>query len=240
MTNCNASNVPIYKEAENNSVKNIKFPYREAVGSLLYLSTKTRLDLTYSVNNESRSVENPTVKRTLRYLKGSVNDGLFYKVLPDNKNMCLEVYSDSDYAGTKERKKYFWVCCLFQRCTYYVVVQESVVALSSIEAEYIAASSCCQEIKYLKSLIEEITLQKLDITLHMDNQGAIKMIRSGQMSKRTKHIDVKIRFIHNAFVEKLFSIHHCPPNELVADIMIKPLLPVKFEKFKHMLMYSQK
>ncbi|XP_046389411.1 uncharacterized protein LOC124158260 [Ischnura elegans] len=59
--------------------KEIKFNYREAVGSLLYLSCKTRPDLSFAVNYESRSMENPqkqdyvNIKRTLRYLKGTAH-----------------------------------------------------------------------------------------------------------------------------------------------------------------------
>ncbi len=72
--------------------------------------------------------------------------------------------------------------------------------------------------------------------MFFDNQGAGKLTFSDGLSKRTKHIDVKIRFIHEDYMNKLFSLYHVATDEHVADIMTKPLLSVKFEKFKKMLM----
>ena len=63
------------------------YPYREVVGSLLYLSSKTRPDMSFAVNYASRYTSNPTkehiinIKRTLRYLKGSAAYGLKYLCL---------------------------------------------------------------------------------------------------------------------------------------------------------------
>ena len=68
-----AMTTPMNDEGEND----IRFPYREAVGSLLYMTSKTRPDMAFAVNVESRTLENPdkiavqNVKRTLRYVKGT-------------------------------------------------------------------------------------------------------------------------------------------------------------------------
>jgi len=82
------------------------YPYRQIVGSLLYLSNKTRPDLSFSVNNASRYVSNPTaediikIKRILRYLKATVDLGIFYSSQRTPEMSILRAFSDSDYAQT--------------------------------------------------------------------------------------------------------------------------------------------
>nr|XP_034172331.1 uncharacterized mitochondrial protein AtMg00810-like [Osmia lignaria] len=85
------------------------FPYREAVGSLLYLTAKTRPDLNYAVTYSSRKVQNPTntdvinVKRALRYLQGTKDLGIVYTKSSDST--ILKAYCDADYAGNTESRK---------------------------------------------------------------------------------------------------------------------------------------
>ncbi|KAK9753068.1 hypothetical protein QE152_g3694 [Popillia japonica] len=87
-------------------------PYREAVGSLMFLATTSRPDIMYAVNVISRHVNNPqtrhweetrhweAVKHILRYLKGTRKLGIRYS----GNNMELSVYSDADYAGDIETR----------------------------------------------------------------------------------------------------------------------------------------
>lgn len=108
MENSKPTATPMQKSNNNviNELKNTNYPYREAVGSILYLSSKTRPDLAYGVGYVSRYVENPTeekiinIKRILRYLNGTVNQGIKYKTDADED--LIEAYTDSDFAGDPE------------------------------------------------------------------------------------------------------------------------------------------
>ncbi|KAJ8884212.1 hypothetical protein PR048_016069 [Dryococelus australis] len=92
-----------------NGMEGVNFPYREAVGSMLYLSNRPRPDITYAVNVASRKVKNPTVhdvkkfKRIFRYLKGMRNLGLRYST--DLNTSLIDAYSDADYAGDKTSRR---------------------------------------------------------------------------------------------------------------------------------------
>jgi hypothetical protein len=90
--------------------------------------------------------------------------------------------------------------------------KQSIVALSTTEAEYIAAAECCQELKYLKVLIEELTGKRVEADLYVDNQSAVKLIESGQVTYRSKHIDVRYHYISEQLKEKLFSIEYYNTN----------------------------
>lgn len=162
----------------------IKFPYREAVGSLLYLSCKTRPDLGFAVNYESRFTEDPkkrdykNVKRTLRYIQDSKNYGLFYKKKDNEEDdtIHIHVYCDADYAqDLRNRKSTSGYIVLYNDAPIiWCSKKQSVVATSATEAEYISAAECTKEIKHVKTLLQELTRREMKITLHVDNQSAIQ------------------------------------------------------------------
>lgn len=115
--------------------------------------------------------------------------------------------------------------------------RQPIVALSSTEAEYIAAADCCKEALYLKSLLQEIIDLDIKINLHVDNQNSIQLVKSGSFNKRSKHIDVRYHFIHEHFVHGLINISYCPTEIQLADVMTKPLSKVKFERHCARLMH---
>jgi hypothetical protein len=225
----------------NNKSEEINFPYREAVGSLLYLSNKTRPDISLAVNILSRKVEKPAsndincVKRTLRYVKGSMNKGVSYKISKNDANV-LECYCDADYAGDEESRK---------STTGYVIFyaggpiswcsrKQPIVALSSTEAEYIAAADCIKELLYLKTLLGELLVEKkVQIKLKMDNQSAIRIIKNGVFNRRSKHIDVRYHFLLEKFKEGDIILDYVCSRENIADGFTKPLEKTKFKEFSN-------
>lgn len=238
MENSKPCPTPLVKTQEEKvkiNTEDVGFPYREAIGSLLYLSNKTRPDLAFSVNFESRNMEQFTdvdvknVKRTFRYLNGSKNMNISYKVQSDLT--VLNAYSDSDFAGDAETRRsttgYIIMYCggPLQWCAR----KQPIVALSSCEAEYIAAAECCKELLYLKSLLEELIQTKVTVNLNVDNQSAIKLIENGVVNRRSKHIDVRYKFIHENVVKGTLQIKYVPTSINCADLLTKPLEPIKFK-----------
>ena len=87
MADCNSISTPMECKPIAAENYNFKFPYRELIGSLIYLAILTPPDISYAVGVLSRSLENPTTehintaKRVLRYLKGTINYGLLYRLV---------------------------------------------------------------------------------------------------------------------------------------------------------------
>jgi len=234
--------VPILKGEKAKTEKKKLSLQRNTVGSLLYASTKTRPDIAYGVNYTSRFVENPMeenindVKHILKYLKGNINEGIEYK---KNGNIkVLEAFSDADFAGDSETRKstsgyiIFFAGGPISWCSR----KQSLIAQSTTEAEYVAAAECCKELVYLKSLLEELLNDKIEIHLNMDSQSAMMLIKNGIINKRSKHIEVKFYYIHDLVKKGTIVLKYCPTTEMLADILTKPLNTLKFKNLKDRIM----
>lgn len=217
------------------------YRYREAIGGLLYLSTKTRPDLAQAVGHGSRYVNNYTkqrvteVKRTFRYLNGTWNQGIRYNDKHNKREMVA--YCDSDYAGDPDTRKstsgYIILYCggPIAWCSR----RQPVIATSSTEAEYIAAAECTKEIMYLKTLLEELLGESVNVRLKVDNQSAIKLIKNGVINRRSKHIDVKYHLVHEELKKGTISVEYCQSDKQLADLFTKPLGKIKFNTHKNVL-----
>ena len=147
--------------------------YRSVVGSLRYL-VHTRPDLAYSVGTVSRFMENPTtehmsaVKQILRYVKGTINLGSTYR--KGKEGLILRGYSDSDMAGDVDDRKSTtgMIFYLGPNPISWNSQKQKVVALSSCEAEYIAASTAACQAVWLRRLLADLAkweVQKVSLKI---------------------------------------------------------------------------
>lgn len=212
-----------------------KLPYRELVGSLLYLSIISRPDITYAVGIVSRYLDNydeshwRAAKRILRYLKGTRSFGLLFC---DNRaNNGLVGYSDADYAGdiVTRRSTSGYVFLLNGNCVVWSSKRQSTVSLSTTEAEFIAANEASREAIWLRKLLSDIGRKCVGpTTLLMDNQSAIKLTRNPEFHCRSKHIDVRYQFICEKVRDGLIDTIYVNTNDQYADVFTKALSFVKF------------
>lgn len=246
MTDANPVQIPADPQHSLDDKKQItnltsKVPYREAVGSLLYLSQITRPDITFSVNLVSRYIEDPkeqhwaAVKRIFKYLKGTINFGLIFS---SRQKLILKGYSDADYAGDLDTRRSTSgsVFTLGSGSIAWSSRRQQCVSLSTTESEYIALSQGVQELTWLKLFIGELLgEQKMVPTMYGDNQSAIKLVKNPEFHRRTKHIDVRYHYIREKFNEGVFSLEYIPSKEQIADIMTKPTPRKRFQELREML-----
>ena len=210
-----------------------RYPYREAVGALLYLATCTRPDLCVAVSTHASYSNSPSkqdwkrIMQTMRYLKSTVGAGLQYGgAIDDSKRNLLEVYVDSDHAGDKETRR--------SRTGYIVMLNggpiswqsklQSAVALSSTEAEYYALTDAVQEAIWIRQLMEEIGFKIEDPTpVYEDNKGAKDLANNPMYHKRTRHIDIKYHFVRRYVQRGLVSVVATRSLNQYADFLTKPL-----------------
>ena len=111
--------------------------------------------------------------------------------------------------------------------------KQHVVALSSIEAEYIAVSKITREIVWIQMLLDQLeyTLNEAT-TLYIDNDGAKNISNSGQYNGHLKHINIKYYYINKAIKKQEISIILCNNEDNIADTFTKVLLYLKFIKMQ--------
>lgn len=213
--------------------------YKQMVGSLTYL-TVTRLDLMYVVCLASRFMDNPTelhsqvVKRVFRYVKGTVNLGIFYKRRGDGR---LLAYTNNDYVGDVNDRKSTsgFVFSMSGRAVSWSSKKQPIVTLSTTEAEYIAATSCATLGIWMKRVIELGHTQRKCITILCDNSLIIKLSRNPVLHGRGKHIDVCFHFLCDLRREGKVELVNCCSHNQVADIMTRTLNLDAFVKLRELL-----
>lgn len=215
--------------------------YQSVVGSLLYAAVATRPDISQAVGVLSRFNSAPTqthltaAKRVLRYLKGTVNLGLQYK---EGENSEVTGYSDADWAREMDNRRSTTgnVFIMSGGPISWLSQRQSIVALSTAEAEYVALSSACQEAVWLQRLLTDIhgDVGK-PITIKEDNQGAIAIAKNPVGHKRTKHIDIRYHFVREQVQKGVIEIEYLNTKEMLADLFTKPLARGQFEYLRSMI-----
>ena len=111
--------------------------------------------------------------------------------------------------------------------------RQASLALSTVEAEYMALSQATQESIWLQRLLEEVEESTKDGTTIMeDNQGAIATAQNPVFHRRTKHIQIRYHHVREAVAEGIVRLMYCPTKEMLADILTKALARDQFEHLR--------
>ena len=221
---------------------NIK-EYQAAIGCLTYASIATRPDLSAAVGELSKFMSKPGkehwsgIKRILRYIKGTLDYGLQFEAIGNGK-ISLTGYADADWGGDLINRKSTsgYAFKLGSSTISWRSKRQSVVALSSTEAEYVALCMASQEAIWLRNLLDNMNFKQEESTvIYEDNQGAIALAKNPKNHSRAKHIDVKYHYIRQAVEEKNIKLIYCSTENMIADILTKGLPKLKFEQLRSLL-----
>ena len=114
--------------------------------------------------------------------------------------------------------------------------KQPMVALSTVEAEYMAASNATKEAIWLRVLLEDLGYPQPNATvIRVDNQGCIALARNPVAHSRAKHIDIRHHFLRERVEMKEVDLRYCSTKNMLADIFTKPLPRETFEKFRDAL-----
>jgi hypothetical protein len=236
-----------------------KWNYRSAVGCLSYIQAMIRPDITMAVqqcakfNNAPTREHEEAVKRICRYLLKTRDKGLVFR--PDQRK-GLECYVDADFAGSWKRNHQTDEQSVYSRtgfCIFYggcpilwKSKTQTLIALSTTEAEYVALSAALKEVIGMLHLLEELHEHGLPIHKNTptfrcktfeDNQSCISIATNHKNRPRTKHFALKLHHFRSYIVNKTISVEHISTKEQLADIFTKPLPKVQFEYLRKKIMH---
>jgi hypothetical protein len=214
--------------------------YRSMIGSLLYVTT-SRPDVMQAVGQVAIFQATPKethvmeVKRIFRYLKGTKDYGLWY---PKGNDLSLVAYTDADWAGSVDDRRstsgatFYLGDCLVS----WLSKKQSSVSLSTTEAEYIAATTCCTQVLWMKQTLQDIQVEYDEpIPIFCDNTSAISISKNPVMHSKMKHIPIKFHFLREQVTEKNIKVEYVGTKEQIADIFTKPLPRETFEYLRQKL-----
>lgn len=228
------------KPSDKRVEKETAFPYREAVGALNFIAHTVRPDIAFAVNRCAQFCHNynhlhvKAVKNIIRYLKGTSEIGLTYT---SDTKMNLTCYADADYAGDKETRKSVsgYVVCINGSPVAWTSRKQTIVAQSTMEAEYYSVCESTKEILFVLNLLKELNTQvELPVNIYNDNQAAIINLQDAKYSNKNKHLDLRVKMIRSHQNKEVKTVY-IPTEQQPADFLTKPLARGNFVKCRERL-----
>ena len=212
--------------------------YQSLVGSLLYASTNTRPDVAYAVGLLCRAMARPSTElldaalRVLAYLHQHRHVGLRYEC----SSAPLAGMADADWSVRHSTSGY--VFTLSRAAISWGSKRQPTIALSSCEAEIMAASEAAKEAVYLDRLLSELDMKTSPDPIHLslDNKAAIDSSYNPENHSRTKHIDRRHYFVRELVESNRIVVPYVPSDANLADFFTKPLRPSKFFPLRDKIM----
>ncbi|RVW34206.1 Retrovirus-related Pol polyprotein from transposon TNT 1-94 [Vitis vinifera] len=204
-----------------------RVPYASAVGSLMYAMVCTRPDIAYAVGVVSRFLSNPgrhhweAVKWIMRYLRGTSK----LKLTFGSGKPIFVGYTDSDMTGDVDNRRSTsgYLMTFSGGAVSWQSRLQKCVALSTTEAEYIAAAEACKELLWMKCFMQELGFKQQRYVVYCDNQSAIHLSKNSTYHARSKHIDVRYHSMRDALNDNLFEIEKIHTDNNGSDMLTKTL-----------------
>ena len=205
------------------------FPYAAAIGSLMYAAIATRPDISHAVQKLSQYTSNylpehvTAVKRVLRYLNGRRSLGITYG---SNSNPVFYGFTDSDWGQDINDRKSIsgYVFLLAGGAISWSSKKQNSVALSTMEAEYVALAHATKDSLWLRTFVSDLGFPLENPTsILCDNQAAIAYAHDNQFHARAKHISTRYHFTRDHIQKGDISVQYVPTKDNHADMFTKAL-----------------
>ncbi|GKA22589.1 hypothetical protein Tco_0708551 [Tanacetum coccineum] len=159
-------------------------------------------------------------KDLLGYLKHQPKLGLWY---PKDSPFHLEAFSDSDYAGDNHDRRSTSGGCQYlgRRLVSWQCKKQTIVAISSTEAEYVAAASCCAQVLWMQNQLLDYGFNFMNTEIHIDNESTICIVKNPVFHSKTKHIQIRHHFIRDCYEQRLINVVKVHTDDNVADLLTK-------------------
>lgn len=205
--------------------------FQQLLGALNYVMERTRPDVNFALNLLSQHQLRANgelykyLLRVLKYLK-SCERKVIFKVIEEAPP--IESFCDASWASDPDRKSCTgYVIRVFGNLIDYKTRKQSIVALSTAEAEYIALADCIRNTMWIRNLLIEMNVSVKNALVRGDNQASLQIAESKGNYNRTKHIDIKYQYVRDLVTKKLIRLHFVESKDNLADMLTKSVPEAK-------------
>nr|GEV80550.1 retrovirus-related Pol polyprotein from transposon TNT 1-94 [Tanacetum cinerariifolium] len=207
--------------------------YRSKIGSLMYLTSSTPnivQVVCFCTRYQSRPTEKhlKEVKRIFRYLRGTINMGLWY---PKGSSFELTAFSDADHVGCIDSRKstFGGIQFLGDKLVSWMPKKQNCTAMSLAEAEYVALFASCAQVMWMRTQLQDYGFNYNKIPLYCDSQSAIAISCNPVQHSRTKHIHTRYHFIKEQVENGIIELYFVRTEYQFADMFTKSLPKDRFK-----------
>jgi hypothetical protein len=204
-------------------------PYRSLLGAVMWGQLATRPDLSFSVSLLARFQSKPgldhwsALLHVVGYIKNTLDYGLSYS---RDYDLSPHAFVDADYGGCRDTRRstsgYVFTMC--GGPVAWSSKRQATVALSTVEAEYVAMSRCAQQMIWMHSWLREVEIKySLPGVIKGDNRGAIALSKNTKDHGKVKHIDIRHHYLRELIQSGNISFEQVPSADNLADVFTKPL-----------------
>ncbi len=216
--------------------------YCELLGSFMYIAVGSHPEISYSVSALFQSVEEPCSThlkarfRVLHYLKGTRDQQLVI----GGPDINPKGYHNTAYANQPEQKSMSeFMLFMGQGTIMWTSRKQPIVTISTGESEYVGLTPASKNMIWLHKILSELStfianpsIYPTEPTiLYSDSQNALSIAKDSVFHECTKHIGVCYHFIRQTIEEGHIKLQYCPTDDMIADVLTKPLACQKFKKF---------
>lgn len=215
--------------------------YQSIVGSLLYASCMTRMDLTYATAKLAQFSAAPAehhllaARQVLKYLSGTRNLGLTFRRSAKKLNLDPTVYPDASWISEVDsgRSHSGVITLLNGNPIHWWSKKQVMVALSSTEAEYIAMGEAAKDAVWLREWLTAVLGVTVPIRVLCDNQAALKIAANDVDSARTRHYSARHHFVRDLIQDNQLKLEWTSTQDQAADLLTKQLSEEKLKIWRN-------
>jgi hypothetical protein len=225
-----------------------KNDYLELVGSAQWISNNTRPDVAYAANFLGRHRQKPTsqhleqLKRLWRYLSGTRNLGLTLGGTCGLEELDLWLHCDASWADDPRTRRTTagHIIYVGNSPIKWQSKQQTIVTLSTTEAEFINMSTAGRDMVWIKKLLHDIQIPILKIpVIGTDSKNALIAAESDRRNMSTRHTDVRYKWVKEKIKNGELTLDWVETGKMKADGLTKPLNPTKQAHFVRLIGLSE-
>jgi len=204
-------------------------PYRPVLGSVMWGQLATRPDLSFAVSLLSRFQADPGIEywkgllHVVGYIKNTIDYGLTYS---RDADLTPLAYVDANYGGCRDTRRSTsgYVFTMAGGAVTWSSKRQATVALSTVEAEYVAMSRCAQQMIWMHTWLDEVEIAHVTPgVIRGDSRGAIALAKTTKDHGKIKHINIRHHYLRELVKSESVIFEQIASADNITDLFTKPL-----------------